>query len=351
MKFAIIVLIILGCASIAGIIIGEIYPTNVPGGLQFYLNRLGESKFKIYQTLGVFSPYRSFWYTGILAILSLSLTICTIRRVSVVWNSAFKKSTIKTAHEILDLKFSKDIITKRSTHEINMILRTFFKKKFYKTDIKESEGKTNIFAFKGRFGRFGALIMHTGFLIALLGGLLTSIMGYSLYRWGGVGSIITVPERDFQVRVDSFDILYNERGQVKDYLCGLTVIDEGVEVVQKVIEVNQPLRYNGISFYQSSYRQDARRVKTATLNVYKKDAQNSFAKIILDNDKIVPVEETEFAVRMIDFAGNFLLAGREVISDPSKNTFQNPAVKLKYTEIIYQKGQGGYFHRHEVFTV
>ncbi len=39
----------------------------------------------------------------------------------------------------------------------------------------------------------------------------------------------------------------------KDYKSWLTVIDGGKEVLKKVIEVNDPLIYKGVFFYQSSY--------------------------------------------------------------------------------------------------
>jgi len=39
----------------------------------------------------------------------------------------------------------------------------------------------------------------------------------------------------------------------KDYKSKLTVLENGKEVLTKTIEVNDPLFYKGIRFYQSSY--------------------------------------------------------------------------------------------------
>ena len=69
MKFAIGVLIGLGIASIVAVVLGEFFPSNVPGGEEFYLNRMGATKFRILKVLGVFNPYRSCWYIGLLEVL------------------------------------------------------------------------------------------------------------------------------------------------------------------------------------------------------------------------------------------------------------------------------------------
>ncbi len=335
MKFALYVLILLGIASLVCIALGELFPANTPGGLQYYFNKFGEPKFSIYRSLGVFSPYRSFWYRGILALLSVSLTVCTLRRIPLVWRAVYAKNFKENEKDILDLKVSKKIETKKTESEIFDILKRYFKKTLYRIRIEEKNGKTLILASKGGAGRFGALIMHCGFVIALVGGLITSIAGYSVYSQGGEGSILSVPERDFQVRIDSFEIVLNEQGQVKDYLCGLTVIEGGEEVRSKIIEVNRPLRYEGINFYQSSYVPDDRNVKTAMLALVKKGFEDELIQVKLEGDSIVPVEGADFSLQMVDFAGNFLLTEGEVISDPHKAAFENPAVNVN----VFEEGE------------
>jgi len=56
-----------------------------------------------------------------------------------------------------------------------------------------------------------------------------------------------------------------EGGRIKDFKSALTVIDGGTEAVQKTIVVNDPLRYKGYTFYQSSY--DAKNLSWSGLQV------------------------------------------------------------------------------------
>lgn len=52
----------------------------------------------------------------------------------------------------------------------------------------------------------------------------------------------------------NFFILYKQMGEsIKDYKSKLRIVEDGKTVVEKTIEVNDPLKYKGYAFYQSSY--------------------------------------------------------------------------------------------------
>ena len=56
------------------------------------------------------------------------------------------------------------------------------------------------------------------------------------------------------MRCDDFDVsFYPDSDRPKEYKSWLTVIEHGKEVMKKEIEVNSPLTFNGITFYQSSF--------------------------------------------------------------------------------------------------
>jgi len=66
----------------------------------------------------------------------------------------------------------------------------------------------------------------------------------------------------------------------KDYLSGLTVIEDGKEILTTTIEVNKPLIYKGVTFYQSSYNQlgspiiKLRETTSGNVHVFPVDPQN-----------------------------------------------------------------------------
>jgi len=58
---------------------------------------------------------------------------------------------------------------------------------------------------------------------------------------------------DAWVDVPGYKLLYAQEDRVRDFFSILQIIDGGEVVAEKKIEVNDPLRYGGYSFYQSSY--------------------------------------------------------------------------------------------------
>ena len=59
---------------------------------------------------------------------------------------------------------------------------------------------------------------------------------------------------------NNFALLYEQSGMVvKDYKSILRVVEGGKTVMTKIIEVNDPLKYKGYVFYQSSYDPEGER--------------------------------------------------------------------------------------------
>ena len=61
-------------------------------------------------------------------------------------------------------------------------------------------------------------------------------------------------ELGFHLRCDAFAIEYYPNGMPKTYRSRVTVIEKNAPVQTTDIEVNQPLTYKGVTFYQSSYQ-------------------------------------------------------------------------------------------------
>lgn len=66
------------------------------------------------------------------------------------------------------------------------------------------------------------------------------------------------PSREISSFKMTYDLYYEKdpRGEVKDYKSTLQILEHGVAVAGKTIEVNSPLTYKGYSIYQSGYDKD-----------------------------------------------------------------------------------------------
>ena len=109
------------------------------------------------------------------------------------------------------------------------------------------------------------------------------------------------------------------------------------EILKKTIEVNDPLRYKGIWFYQSSYGQSWSAIKGATFKV--EDRQNKNKKkgkeVTFDFNKDFALPEWGLKVKMVDFVADFIYdtSAKKVFSRSAEH--KNPAVLLE----IYENGK------------
>jgi len=199
-------------------------------------------------------------------------------------------------------------------------------------------------AEKWRWERFGIDVFHVGILVLLVGGLLTATLGYRQFPVAQRGDVLSVPQRDFAVRVDDFwSENYAQSERVMDWHSTLSVIEGGREVTTQTIEVNHPLYYKGIRFYQSSFGQDWKNSAQLTLRV--EDAEGTSlgtyqAKVNTRFD----VPGAGIQVRVGAFLPDFALSENQIAYSRSQR-LDNPAVFLQ----VYD-GAGRFLHRTWAFS-
>lgn len=107
---------------------------------------------------------------------------------------------------------------------------------------------------KRKWIEFSSYLMHLGFLTVLAGHLISSSTGFIskgnvLYE----AAPFKAPNMDYYVRLDNLKADYYEGGYLKSVESNLTVIENEKEVLNKKVEVNQPLSYKGVYFYQVDF--------------------------------------------------------------------------------------------------
>ena len=329
LKFAVLVLIALGVASIAAVVLGTVFPAGFANWDVYYIEKYGQKTYELMRSLGVFDPYHSFWYTFILALLTVILVVCTVKRLKGNVKAAFGKSFKRSVSEITSVRNARTCTLTMPVEQTRNTFKAILAKKFYRVHFEKRDDGYVLFAARWGISRLGSFFTHTGLVVAVTGGLIASLLGYSVFRWGGDGDIIDAPDGHFHVRVDKFVIETNEEGQIKDYLSTVTVLEDSDSLFTKVIEVNKPLRFRGFTFYQSSYQSDDRNFEEAVIAV--RDSTGDIITMVpVKMGEMAAIPETPYAVEPIDFAGNFMMRGTEVFSDQRFTEFRNPAVKVNF---------------------
>lgn len=265
--------------------LGTIYPQepfkNSPlPASQFYEVEYGLTG-KIFYQLGFHNMYDSWWYITLVAMIGISLVICSLDRY-IPLRRALKNQKIKRHPTFVKRQrvvSSADSISDESFQKI----KSEMKKKRYK--IKEEDG--HIFAEKNRFSRWGPYVNHIGLIIILVAAILRmfDVMHVDDYVWVREGETRVIPgtNQEYYVKNENFsydfyDAEEDERFREaientsepipKDFqtdaviykVKGETVIGEEPEleeIKRGEIRVNHPIQFDGFSLYQAGNQMES----------------------------------------------------------------------------------------------
>ncbi len=196
----------------------------------------------------------------------------------------------------------------------------------------ETEKATTLFSEKGRFSRLGVPITHLSILIILIGGIIGSLYGFkghvSILEGETVDQIFlrakdgeTPKPIDFSIRCDDFNITYynlpgRKEKHVKEYTSTLSIVENGKEVLKRTVQVNHPLHYKGLAFYQSNYGA----IHDLTLGIqWKGKKEKTLFKVLEGN--AVPVPNTKDVIRVLKYeheVHNFGEGAQVVLFEPNQ---------------------------------
>lgn len=259
LRLAIILLLIIALFSISGTVIEQNQPVN------YYQENYPENPalfgfltWKVLLSIGLNHVYTTWWYLSILVLFGSSLIACTFRRQL----PALKATKIWKFYD-QPRQFNKLVLSAEITTESLGKINTILGEKGYKV----YQNDNSLYAQKGISGRIGPIIVHVGMIVILLGAIWGAFTGFFAQEMIQSGQTFTIQNfleagkftnlnhaQSFDVKVNDFWIKYTPDGSVDQFYSDLSVVDkQGEELDRKTIFVNQPLRYNGITFYQTNW--------------------------------------------------------------------------------------------------
>jgi cytochrome c biogenesis protein len=248
-KLAIVLIILLTLASIVG--------TLIPQGRSAaeYAARYG-SLSGLFTGLQLTHLYQSVWYLALLLLFAVNTIVCTLSRLGPKWRRAFRPAPETDAKSVTSMRASARFRVPLTIAAARDRVAEALKARRYRLDESAHDEKIVIRARKRRLGWFGSDIVHLGLLVIIAGGLTSGLGGRRAELALVDGQTADVPHAAFQLRLDKFDTEYYPQGGVKDWKSTVTVVEGGAPVLTRVIEVNEPLTYKGVSFYQQGYGWD-----------------------------------------------------------------------------------------------
>ncbi|MGD2023894.1 MAG: cytochrome c biogenesis protein ResB [Desulfobacterales bacterium] len=255
-KLTIFLLLTLAATSI----IGTLIPQNEAPAA--YVQAFGEFLYRLFALLGLFDMYHSWWFRALILLLVGNIVICSIDRLQATWKIIFVRNPRFNITRYRQLKNKVDYNDAGDADQLKNRYQPVIARRFRYHRVEDTDDGFAIYGESGRWTRLGVYVVHFSVVLLLIGGLIGSIFGFdgfvNIAEGESVKSIRltnsgqTIP-LGFEVRCDDFNVEFYDSGTPKEFRSRLTILKQGKEVVQKDIIVNDPLRYEGISFYQSSY--------------------------------------------------------------------------------------------------
>lgn len=317
-KLSIVVLIALAATSIFGTVIqqGKDHAT--------YVQEYGAGVARVIEVMNLSDMYHSWWFQILLGLLLVNITFCSIRRLPHAIRLMKDRDPVfdgrpVAIHERWETSL-KGWTKERATEAVEGLLAA----KMGRPITQEADGKLYFFVSRGAWSRMGVYITHFSLFLFAVGALIGV--------WTGLKGYVNIPEgtgvtqielRDgkpydlgFEVRCDDFEVSFypdaqgNPTGRPKDYVSKLSVWENGRQVAQKTIEVNAPLIYKGIYFYQSSYGQGG--ASGARFSVYGPRRNVVVSGAQLAKGATVALENGDL-LRLLDLTGDYRGMGPAVL--------------------------------------
>lgn len=204
--------------------------------------------------------YTSSYFLALLALLAASLVACTTTTqwpsVKVAQRWRFKKET---------KLISKLPVAQTVPNACLVDLGEALSSKNYQVFLKDGA----LYAFKGLAGKLGPIGVHASMLAVMAGVSLGAVGGFggSVMITEGSDALLASslrPSSPFAMlpssasallHVDDFKIDYRADGSVRQFVSDLQVreLDTGKIVKSETVSVNKPLRYKGITAYQTDW--------------------------------------------------------------------------------------------------
>jgi len=267
LRLAISLLLAIAVFSISGTTIEQgqsvgFYQANYPEHPALF----GFLTWKVILTLGLDHVYRTWWFLALLILFSTSLTACTFTRQLPALKAARRWKFYDQPRQFQKLALSAELDTGSL-----LSLTPLLQNRRYR--VFQADG--GLYARKGIVGRIGPIVVHVGIVLILAGGLwgaMTGFVGQEMVPSGETFQVKNIVDagpwaqpqipQDWSLRVNRFWIDYTPEGGIDQFYSDLSVLDsQGEEVKRKTIHVNEPLRYQGVTFYQTDWAIAAIRIR------------------------------------------------------------------------------------------
>lgn len=398
-KFAIVIFSLIALTSVIGTVLEQrAEPArNIVILSRLFGETLAPTVYRIFDTLGFMDMYHSWWFRTLLVFFSANIIICSLDRLPRIWKLVREPIKPLTAEQIEKAGIRRELSLKGKPEKVREGVTAAIKAiGFHYEEAKEDRGY-QYYCQKGNYTRLGVYITHLSIILILIGAVVGVSFGFKGFMnipegrsypvafspsaslnpseemdrdrilealeasWGKeakASEILGIKDKElkdklrrygiqplgFSVRCDDFEVEFYGNSQMpREYKSWLTVIEDGKEVKRKAIEVNDPLTYKGITFYQASYGMIPNASGWFILKVTSASGVSEEKRLTLGESFSIPGTSIEGTIKDYSPALSFDQQGRAFTFSEVMN---NPAVFIDFKEGGKEKYAGWILKRY-----
>ncbi len=326
----VVLLILVVILSAAGTIVLQ-RPATDPDEMQ---SAYSPQVLRILDAVGLTVVFHAWWFLGLMLLVSLCIIAASIDRFPNSWrffSRPYKypdESFRRASHPQKSLAIADEetglVAAERALHYLG-----------FKPERVVREDHFGIFAERHRISEMAVYIVHASLLLIFFGTIVDGLWGWRgtlNLNEGQTSNVVelrggTTRTLPFALRCDQAGQENYKDGTPKKWWSRLVVVEGGRDVQKKEIVVNDPLLYNGVRFYQSSYGPTGK-VDKLMLTATPSGGSGEKKEIGLAVNDTVSLDP-DTTVRFAEFFPDYAVRDGQVYR--KSNQLENPAAHLIVT--------------------
>ena len=224
----------------------------------------------VFDALGLFDIFGAWWFMALTVALFVSLTGCLIPRYRAFLRIARRPPV---AGRNLDrLTHTATFITAAGAADaLTEAERVLGRRRFRRRRVEATgAAPEQVAAERGHWREGGSLVFHTAFYLLLTGAVIGEVFGFTgqvavieggafadtriAYDSAEPGRAFGIEDhRGFVASLDDFEVSYHPNFTPERFASTVTITEGGRPVRRGTIEVNHPLRHDGMTLYQLGF--------------------------------------------------------------------------------------------------
>ncbi len=209
----------------------------------------------ILDTLQLFEVFNSILFRILVAALTISLIACSIHRIPGIVRTTRKPRVDVGPAFFEHAPQHEAIVVRRSAAETRSIVEGVLKAHRYRT-LMVDDGTVHLYADRFRWAPVAGLVGHLSLVVILAGAIIGGMFGYrdSEFTLAEGQTLPVAADPGLTIELIDFTDKYDTTsGAPIDYASQVILFKDGQEIDRHTIRVNDPLRYNGTTFYQAFF--------------------------------------------------------------------------------------------------